>query len=181
MTPAPRTVPDGRSPSGVDSLVLRRTCGNFATGVTVITTGTAATGSAGVTVNSFTSVSLDPPLVLFCVHRASRLLPALREAGGFAVNFLSHSQEPVAWTFAGRESARFDEVPHHWSRSGPPVLSEALAHLVCRTHAEYDGGDHAIVLGEVVEIGEEREDGHPLVFYRGSMGLLDHGLRLPRD
>lgn len=84
--------------------MLRTVCGNFATGVTVITSGSGET-AAGATVNSFTSVSLDPPLVLICLHENSRLLPVVQESGGFVVNFLTHQQEPVAWAFAGPQTA----------------------------------------------------------------------------
>ncbi|WP_328881289.1 flavin reductase family protein [Streptomyces sp. NBC_00299] len=156
----------------VDGRALRTVCGNFATGVTVITTGGPEDGAA-TTVNSFTSVSLEPPLVLFCLHRQSRLRPALQRSGGFVVNFLTRSQAGLAWKFAGRESARLAEVPHHRSTSGLPVLTEALAFLECRLADEYDGGDHAILLGEVTALGTSTEETDPLVFYKGAMRVLD--------
>ncbi|MFF3326632.1 flavin reductase family protein [Streptomyces sp. NPDC002889] len=159
----------------VDGKALRQVCGTFATGVTVITTG--GPGSyAATTVNSFTSVSLEPPMVLFCLHRQSRLRPVLLESGGFTVNFLTRQQEPLAWAFAGRESANIEDVPHHRSPQGPPVLSEALAFLSCRLTEEYDGGDHSIVLGEVVGLGAPGQDADPLIFYRGSMRALEERL-----
>jgi flavin reductase (DIM6/NTAB) family NADH-FMN oxidoreductase RutF len=168
----------GLPQSPLDGRALRTVCGNFATGVTVITTGGAQNGAA-TTVNSFTSVSLEPPLVLFCLHRQSRLRPALQESGGFVVNFLTHNQENLAWKFSGRGSARLAEVPHHRSASGLPVLSEALAFLECRLADEYDGGDHAILLGEVTGLGTSTEETDPLVFYRGAMRALGSGLRTP--
>ncbi|WP_407842036.1 flavin reductase family protein (plasmid) [Streptomyces sp. DSM 116496] len=164
-----QSIPEQLSP--VDGSVLRTVCGNFATGVTVITSGSGET-AAGATVNSFTSVSLDPPLVLICLHENSRLLPVVQESGGFVVNFLTHQQKPLAWAFAGRQTARLEEVPHHASAGDLPVLSEALAYLECRLVTEYDGGDHAILLGEVVGVGTPAEEEDPLIFFQGSMREL---------
>jgi 3-hydroxy-9,10-secoandrosta-1,3,5(10)-triene-9,17-dione monooxygenase reductase component len=161
-----------KNPAPVDGRALRDVCGSFATGVTVITSGTGQEAS-GTTVNSFTSVSLEPPLVLVCLHRASRLLPVVQESGGFVVNFLTQQQQSVAWAFAGRESARMDEVAHHRSEAGLPVLSRALAYLDCRLIAEYDGGDHAILLGEVAELGAPAVEEDPLIFFQGTMRELD--------
>lgn len=161
-----------KDPAPVDGRALRDVCGNFATGVTVITSGDGQDAS-GTTVNSFTSVSLEPPLVLICLHRASRLLPVVQESGGFVVNFLTQHQQRVAWAFAGRASARMDEVVHHRSAAGLPVLSEALAFLDCRLITEYDGGDHAILLGEVVGLGAPAAEEDPLIFFQGSMRELD--------
>ncbi|MHA6758326.1 flavin reductase family protein [Streptacidiphilus sp. PAMC 29251] len=156
----------------VEAAALRRTCAHFATGVTVITTG-GPDHSVGATVNSFTSVSLDPPLVLFCLHRGSRLRPVISGERGFVVNFLAAQQEPLAQAFAARESAVFEDVTHHRSADGLPILSDALAFLACRLLKEYDGGDHIIVLGEVVDLGVPSEDEDPLIFYRGAMHALE--------
>src|ERR1700753_2198186 len=130
---------------GVDSAMLRDVCAHFATGVTVITSGRPGR-TGGTTVNSFTSVSLDPPLVLFCLHQKSRLRPVLDAAGGFVVNFLTYDQQPLAWAFAGRDSARLEDAPHHWTDGGLPVLTEALAYVACRLTGEHDGGDPPIRL-----------------------------------
>nr|WP_223183838.1 MULTISPECIES: flavin reductase family protein [unclassified Streptomyces] len=148
---------------------MRTVCGNFATGVTVITSGRADGEGAGTTVNSFASVSLDPPLVLVCLHENSRLLPVVRDSGGFVVNLLARQQEPVAWAFAGRRTARLEEVPHTRTGGGLPVLQGALAHLECRLSAQYEGGDHTILLGEVVGLAAPAADVDPLIFYRGAM------------
>lgn len=159
------------SSSSVDGDQLRKVCGHFATGVTVIASG-GADNPAATTVNSFTSVSLEPPLVLFCLHIRSRLLPVVRSSGGFTVNFLARGHESLAWAFAGGRSAMFDGVPHRRSSNGLPVLSQAPAFVACRLAQEYDGGDHAIMLGEVVELGMTAAADDPLVFYRGSMRRL---------
>ncbi|MFJ1752871.1 flavin reductase family protein [Kitasatospora sp. NPDC088134] len=152
----------------IDGAALRQVCGHFATGVTVITAGDAE-GAAGTTVNSFTSVSLEPPLVLICLHENSRLLPVVQRSQGFTVNFLTHQQERLAWAFAGKQTARLDEVDHHRAPSGQPVLNGALAHLECRLAAEYDGGDHSILLGEVVGLASAEEPEAPLIFFQGAM------------
>src|SRR5712691_4479741 len=146
----------------VESRNLRRVCGLFVTGVTVITTGADAR-AVGTTVNSFTSVSLDPPLVLFCIHRESRLGVELRESGRFGVNFLARRQERLAKAFAGRRTAGFEHVAHHQSALGVPILSEALAYLACDVVDEFPGGDHTIVVGEVVELGIPQRRQEPLI------------------
>jgi 3-hydroxy-9,10-secoandrosta-1,3,5(10)-triene-9,17-dione monooxygenase reductase component len=155
----------------VEPAVLRQVCGLFATGVTVITAGVGF-GAAGTTVNSFTSVSLEPPLVLFCLHNRSRLHDALAESEAFAVNFLAWPQEDVARAFAGQRTAVIHDVAHHLSSPGVPVLSDALAFLVCRLVDRFAAGDHLIILGEVVEVGESLRGREPLIFYQGAFGAL---------
>jgi len=156
----------------VDGTSLRQVCGMFVTGVTVIT-AEGAGEAIGTTVNSFTSVSLDPPLVLFCLHRGSRLAPMVRDGGSFVVNFLAGRQEQVAWAFAGRKPAALENVGYCRSSIGTPVLTDALSFLVCRLVNEFDGGDHLIFLGEVVELGVPRHRREPLVFFGGAMGALE--------
>lgn len=165
-------------PPAVEALALRSICGLFVTGVTVITSGEAGR-SAGTTVNSFTSVSLDPPLVLFCLHRQSRLLEVLHSSERFVVNFLSGSQEGLARAFAGRRTAQLEDFAHRRTGEGLPVLDKALAYLSCRLVNEMDGGDHTILLGEVVELGAAPASTEPLVFFRGSMGSLSDELHHP--
>jgi flavin reductase (DIM6/NTAB) family NADH-FMN oxidoreductase RutF len=168
----PAGIPSLQQQSPVDPRELRNVCGLFVTGVTVITTEQEGR-LEGTTVNSFTSVSLEPPLVLFCLHRASRLRPVVRSAGRFAVNFLSGHQAPLAWAFAGRQSKVAPTAGDRRSAAGMPVLDGALAHLDCRLVNEFDGGDHSIFLGEVTEIGATRRHADPLVFFRGSLGAMD--------
>ncbi|MCT4356192.1 flavin reductase family protein [Streptomyces sp. Je 1-79] len=177
---AARTLMHEHETQPIDPRALRRVCGLFVTGVTVITT--AADGHAeGTTVNSFTSVSLDPPLVLFCLHRQSRLRKVLVESGGFTVNFLAGRQEKLARAFAGRQPDGFQDVPCHDGQTGLPVLSEALAFLTCRTVDIHDGGDHDIIVGEVVELGVPEQGGDPLIFYAGALGTLDGEAQAPRQ
>ena len=170
------TVPATHPPSGaqaIDGRVLRNVCGLFVTGVTVITTGLDGEYD-GTTVNSFTSVSLDPPLVLFCLHNQSRLCPVVQESGLFVVNFLAGRQERLARAFAAKQTAEFGEVTHHRSADGVPVLSDALAFLVCELVNQFEGGDHTIFLGKVLEVGAPRDNSEPLIFFRGSLGALEH-------
>ncbi|MER6461162.1 flavin reductase family protein [Streptomyces sp. NPDC001228] len=158
----------------VEPLSLRRVCGLFTTGVTVITTGPDGDAD-GTTVNSFTSVSLEPPLVLFCLHRNSRLHSLLEQSGGFTVNFLSGRQQSLARHFAGRRATAFEGIPHHFTEDGLPVLSEALAYLTCTTVDIHTAGDHEIVIGEVVDLGVPEHGLEPLVFFDGSLGPLHSG------
>jgi 3-hydroxy-9,10-secoandrosta-1,3,5(10)-triene-9,17-dione monooxygenase reductase component len=156
----------------IDAAALRRVCGQFVTGVAVITAGTGPEAT-GTTVNSFTSVSLDPPLVLFCLHHGSRLNAVLRESGSFGVNLLAGHQENVAWTFAGRATGP-DGATFRRCGGDIPILDDAMAYLGCRITDEFPGGDHQIFVGEVVEAGvpHRRE---PLIFHQGSMRVLDNG------
>jgi flavin reductase (DIM6/NTAB) family NADH-FMN oxidoreductase RutF len=155
-----------------DATMLRGVCGLFVTGVTVITSGTGS-DTGGTTVNSFTSVSLDPPLVLFCLHKDSRLRDLLNESGAFVVNFLAGQQKRLAWAFAGKSTAKLHGVAHYRSAGGVPILSESLAFLACDLVDEFEGGDHTIFVGEVRELGAPRQNRDPLIFFRGSMGALE--------
>ncbi|MEU0671728.1 flavin reductase family protein [Streptomyces sp. NPDC006172] len=174
MSAAARSLTRAQETRPVEPTSLRRVCGLFTTGVTVITTGPDGDAD-GTTVNSFTSVSLDPPLVLFCLHRQSRLHTLLEQSGGFTVNFLSGRQQSLARYFAGRRPSAFDGVPHHFTEDGLPVLSEALAYLTCTTIDMHTAGDHDIVIGEVVELGVPEHGQEPLIFFDGSLGPLQTG------
>ncbi|MFK4070894.1 flavin reductase family protein [Streptomyces sp. NPDC029674] len=178
MTATPTNTQRPRPPVPIDGKTLRSVCGLFVTGVTVITSG-GGERAAGTTVNSFTSVSLDPPLVLFCLHQASRLRALVEESGAYTVNFLAGRQEPLAWAFAGRHTATLQDVEHRYSAVGVPVLSQAMAFLSCRLVNAFEGGDHTIFVGEVAELGVPRADTEPLIFFRGSMGSLEDEPRGP--
>lgn len=155
----------------LDPMALRRVCGLFVTGVTVVTSSNGGE-PVGLTVNSFTSVSLEPPLVLFCLHRLSNVGEAIRATGYFTVNILAESQHDISRVFATRGAPRFDAVRHTAGSNGTPVLTDALAHVCCRLVEEFDGGDHVIVLGQVTEVGILRDGESPLTFFRGSLGSL---------
>ncbi|MFF4623340.1 flavin reductase family protein [Nonomuraea jabiensis] len=142
---------------------LREAFGQFATGVAVITTVTADGERAGVTVNSFTSVSLDPPLVLWCLSNRAPSAPLFLRAGRFAVNVLAADQDHLSRRFATPTTDKFAGVE---LLGGPlPILAGTLASFVCRTERVHDGGDHHIFVGAVERY--QRAEGEPLVFHSG--------------
>ncbi|MGW4755514.1 flavin reductase family protein [Streptomyces chartreusis] len=157
-------------PALVDPQALRSVCANWATGVTVITSGSTER-TTGLTVNSFTSVSLDPALILVCIHHDSGELPVLRRTGAFAVNILAADQEELCRSFASRHTRHSAKADTRPGITGVPVLSDALAYLECRIEREVDAGDHVIVIGEVVDLAVQREEG-PLTFFRNSFHRL---------
>ena len=139
----------------IETDFFRQVMGQFATGVTVVTTR-SEDGLAGLTVNSFTSVSLEPPLVLICVDLNSTVLPFIRASGNFAVNILTSEQEDLSRCFATTSSERYEHFCHasfHIAATGSPILDGALAFIDSRIVAEYHGGDHVIFLGRVVAMG----------------------------
>ncbi|MGV9779602.1 flavin reductase family protein [Streptosporangium sp. NPDC003464] len=144
---------------------LREALGQFATGVAVVTTATPAGERAGVTVNSFTSVSLDPPLVLWCLSRRAPSAPVFLGAGRFTVNVLAAGQDHLSRRFATPLPDKFAGVETRPCPDGVPVLAGTLAYFACRTVTTYDGGDHLIFIGEVERF--QRSAGEPLVFYSG--------------
>ena len=145
---------------------LRDAFGCFATGVTVVTTLDEGGAPVGLTANSFTSVSLEPPLVLFCLDRRSTRLPAFERAEVFAVNVLHAGQEGLSARFSRREPDRFAETAWTRGRSGVPVLRDVMAVFECRRHAVHDGGDHRVFLGGVDAVAWEGSY-DPLVFFQG--------------
>lgn len=159
----PRPHPQGR----VEPRKLREALGCFATGVTVITTSNSRGEPVGFTANSFTSVSLDPPLVLFCATRESASVAALREHGAFAVNVLHIGQQAIAAKFASKATDRFEGVDsEHWDWR-VPVIREAMANFECAIEEVHPGGDHLIVVGRVsrVHFDPTRD---PLLFLQGN-------------
>lgn len=147
---------------------LRNCLGQFASGVTVVTTGDG-TAVHGVTVSSFTSVSLTPPLVLVSLDRRSRTCERLGAAAAFGVNVLAAFQRDLALLFAGRADGEAPDV--RWEGDPrAPRLAGAVAHFTCLPWAAYDGGDHVLHLGEVVAF--EAPGGPPLVFHSGTLGEL---------
>lgn len=142
---------------------LRSALGRFATGVTVVAT-LAPQGPLGITANSFASVSLQPPLILWSPARKSRRFPAFEAAAHFAVHVLSAGQRALAERFAGSDGS-FDGVAHESGLGGAPLLAGCAARFECRHAAGYDGGDHLIVVGEVLRLVES--DLAPLLFYQG--------------
>ena len=146
---------------------LRDAFGCFATGVTIVTAFDSGGSPVGITANSFTSVSLEPPLLLFCLDRRSRRAPILEQAPAYAVNVLHAGQEALSTRFARGASSTdaLDDIP--WDRQeGAPVLRDAMAVFSCRPHAVHDGGDHVILVGRVIGLRLE-PDQDPLLYFQG--------------
>ena len=157
----------GPALAGPDAALSRHVLGHYPTGVAVIT-ATTPDGPVGLSINSFTSVSLEPPLVLFCPALSSTTWPMLREVGRIAINVLSAGQEAVSRLFASRSGDRFASVGHTVGGNGAPLLSDALGWLECRVQAEYPAGDHTVVIAEIERMGVHTEIADPLVFFRGA-------------
>jgi flavin reductase (DIM6/NTAB) family NADH-FMN oxidoreductase RutF len=154
-----------------DEASYRTVLGHFATGVTIIT-ALSDGEPIGVSANSFTSVSLNPPLVLFCASKDSTTWPKIEAAGTFTVNILGEHQEDVCRVFATRGADRFSRIGWRPSANGSPILHDALAYIDCTIQDQHDGGDHLIVVGLVHELGVLNDEG-PLIFYRGGYGQFD--------
>lgn len=152
---------------------FRRAMAHFATGVTVVTTVLDQT-FFGLTVNAFCSVSLHPPLILVSLDRTAQTYPVIERSGIFAVNILAREQEHLARRFASKErqAKTFEDVPLKRSKTGTPLFAEALACVECRVVTEYPGGDHALILGEVISVERRSEAlaGEPLLYYRSAFG-----------
>jgi flavin reductase (DIM6/NTAB) family NADH-FMN oxidoreductase RutF len=156
----------------VDPTEFRHVMGRFATGVTVVTT-CQGERRAGITVNAFCSVSLEPPLVLVCVEHKNYTHDLLAESGIFAVNFLSSEQADVSRCFASQSDAKIEDfcgMTTHEVATGAPVFDSCLAFVDCRLTAAYPGGDHTIFIGRVEALGSS--DGVPLLYYRAQYGQL---------
>ncbi|WP_234051828.1 MULTISPECIES: flavin reductase family protein [unclassified Xanthobacter] len=154
----------------LDPRELRNALGRFATGIAVVMAGDDE-GLMGVTVNSFSAVSLDPPLILFCMARSLRSLPRLEKASAYSVNILLENQEDVSNRFATAGEDKFAATDWEHGPSGAPRLVPAHAVFECLPYAHYDGGDHVIFVGRVVHMHAEGEEA-PLLYYRGRYRTL---------
>lgn len=148
---------------------LRRVAGAFPTGVTVLTTVTDGK-PIGMAANSFTSLSLTPPLVLVCIARSSTTWPSIAASGRFCVNILAADQEPLARGFAVKGADRFLDVQHTPSTGGMPLLTGAIGFIDCKISRVHDGGDHLVVIAAVDDLGTLRDEA-PLVFHRSGYGI----------
>ena len=163
VSPLSSSEPIERAPLTAET--FRRACGCFATGVAVVTTLDPQGAPSGLTVNSFSSVSLDPPLVLFCLDRGSQVLAPFESCTSFVINILTESQQHLSQRFASSDEGRFTGIDHRPGFTGAPVLPDALAVIECRRQAVLDGGDHLIFLGEVVAV--QSRQGDPLLYFAG--------------
>jgi flavin reductase ActVB len=158
----------------IDPGLLRSVMAAFPTGVTVVT---AADGErlCGMAANSFTSVSLDPPIVLVCLQRGARTCDSAKSSGRFAIHFMAHDQVSTVRAFVGHDAGRFSIAPYDLDEGGTPILRDRLALIVCRLHHAEVVGDHDVLYGDV-ERCERAPDRAPLLFHDSGLRMLP---RLP--
>jgi flavin reductase (DIM6/NTAB) family NADH-FMN oxidoreductase RutF len=149
---------------------FRRVLGHFATGVTILTTCDGDRRPTGLTCSAFSSVSLDPPLVMVCVDHKSQSFPAIRDGARFAVNILGAHQEALSRRFASTRLDKFDGVPHTITDMGLPLVEGAVAHLECVTVNAHVAGDHTIFVGRVERAWVP--SGEPLLYFKGKYQRL---------
>ena len=154
----------------IDSLEFRNALGTFATGVTVITTVDAEGNRYGVTANSYNSVSLDPPLILWSLANSSGSLQAFMQCDTFAVHILGAHQEDLAMRFASRGDDKFAGMETRAGIGDVPLFDDCVAHFECHTENRFEGGDHVIFLGRVLHF--EQCDHEPLLFHRGKFARV---------
>ena len=169
MTDLTGGLPDDVDVPAFDGAHFRQVLGHFPTGVTVITAD-GPDGPVGLAIGSFTSVSLDPPLVAFCPDKRSSSWPRIREAGVFCVNVLGEDQELVCRTFASKGADKFKGIGWEPTSTGSPKLAGVLAWIDCTVEDTTVYGDHYLVVGRVVDLSHHEEPHTPLVFYKGALG-----------
>ena len=147
----------------IDTRAFRSALGQFATGVTVVTTLRGDGRPQGLTVNAFCAVSLDPPLVLVCIDKRSETHPGFTASGVFGVSVLSEGQQGVSERFASGGGSKLSGIAFLTGENGVPLVPQALAHIECRTHAVHEGGDHRIYVGEVLSLATQA--GRPLLYH----------------
>ncbi len=155
----------------MDHNLFRRACAQFATGIAVASTLDRDGSPHGMTVNSFTSVSLDPPLVLISVDLTSNLLPLFEQSGHYGLSFLGQEQQEVSARFALRGQNRFDGTRWMVGTAGLPLIPDALAHLGCRITQTINAGDHTLLIAEV--ISADIQSGKPLLYFESGYRRLE--------
>lgn len=158
------------TPTPFDTAAFRATLGRFASGVTIITLRGADGRDHGMTATAFSSLSLEPPLVLACIGHAASIAPVLKDARHFAIQVLAAGQEAIARRFAEKDTDRFAGLAVRRGEEGLPLLEGTLACLQCRVAARHPGGDHEILVGEV--LAAAGGEGEPLLYFRGRYARL---------
>lgn len=160
----------------MDDYTFLTTMGNVAASVTVVTTFDAQQRPVGLTVSAFSSVSLDPPLVLVCVGKESASLDAIRQRGGYTVNFMAVGTGDLAMAMASKSIDKFDEIAYddpETERGGPIFRDAVYSYFECSLESEIDAGDHVIFIGRV-EAGEFLREQNPLVYWRRGFADVSH-------
>ncbi len=155
-----------------DQREFRNAVGCFATGVTVVTTLDKEGDRVGITANSFSSVSLDPPLVLFCVDAKINSFEAFENCDNFNINILSEDQIGLSNAFARSSEDKWDGIEHAFGDNGCPIFENSIAVLECDKHAIYSAGDHLIIVGQVTKIANKTVDCPPLLYFNGAYAAL---------
>ena len=155
-----------------DKIEFRNAMGHFASGVTVVTVSDGQGGVGGLTANAFSSLSLDPPLILICVDTSSQALQYIEAEKAFTVHFLADTQEETAISFAQHGSGKAHGVEWELSERGTPRLTEYTVALECQLENELEGGDHVIIVGRVLDISTHKNDSLPLTYYKGQINAL---------
>lgn len=150
----------------LDKNEFRRCMGHFATGITVVTTNTKENKPCGMTVNSFSSLSLEPPLILFSVDKNAHNHDNFTNCKKFAVNILSENQKDISVAFAHPSSVNWNEIKHKEAENGSPILKGCLAYISCINENIYAGGDHSIIIGRVTDM-QMSLDEQPLIYFKG--------------
>ncbi len=155
----------------IDPGDFRHVLGHFPTGVTVVTTGgePGAGRPAGVTIGSFTSISLDPPLVGFYIGSGAGTRTAVEAAGHFCVNILADDQQELSNRMASKADDKFEGIIYELSQTGSPILPDVLGTIDCRIHDVVEAGDHDLIIGRVLDLSVRRH-GRPLLFFKGQYG-----------
>lgn len=160
----------------ISPAAFRDALGLFPTGVVVVTARSPSGDLFGVTVNSFNSVSLDPPLILFSLSRNLLSLQLFLSAEAFAISILQHGQSNLSVQFSRASGDKWRNVEHRAGRTGSPVIERALAVIECVPYANYEAGDHVIVVGRVIHVETNPHD-EPLVFFRGNYSTVSRSGR----
>ena len=156
-----------------DPRSLRSAFGKFATGVTIITTCQSDGTPRGITANSFTSVSLDPPMLLICIAKSAFSKSIFSECEHFGINILHSTQQDISTLFASKSAEKFDKVDYEKSLHGTPVIKETLATFICQRQKSVDAGDHLVIFGEVIDF--RSNEGSPLLYFNGAYRSIDQG------
>lgn len=156
----------------IEPSIYKDVMASFPSGVTVVTTLDPEGGIVGITASAFSALSIDPALVLFCPNYASDTYPVLRDSKRFAIHLLSAGQQAEAYAFASKGKDKAKAINWHLSELGNPLLNNATAIIECELWREYDGGDHAIIVGAVKNLILASEPVTPMLYHRGKLGAL---------